>query len=145
MNFDERLNNSWWVLRIGLGLAPILAGLDKYFNLLANWEAYLNPAIPQLTHIPAVTLMHIVGGIEIVAGVLVLTPLTRWAAYIVMAWLICIALSLASQGRYFDIAVRDVLISLAAFTLAKLTEVREAVPIAARDTYAANAQLHRAS
>jgi uncharacterized membrane protein YphA (DoxX/SURF4 family) len=125
MIFDDKLNNTWWTLRIALGVAPILAGLDKYFNLLANWEAYLHPAVPQLLHIPAVTIMHVVGIVEIIAGIVVLSNFTRLGAYIVMAWLIGIALSLASQGRYFDLAVRDLLISVAAFSLAQLTEVRE--------------------
>jgi uncharacterized membrane protein YphA (DoxX/SURF4 family) len=126
MIFDDKLNSTWWTLRIALGLAPILAGLDKYFNLLTNWEAYLHPAVPQLLHVPAVTFMHVVGVIEIVAGIIVLSNFTRLGSYIVMAWLIGIALSLVIQGRYFDVAVRDLLISVAAFSLAKLTEVREA-------------------
>src|ERR1035438_4643615 len=57
-----------WTLRVGLGLTPILAGLDKYFNLLTNWEMYLNPIIPRLFHISAPAFMHIAGAIEIVAG-----------------------------------------------------------------------------
>jgi uncharacterized membrane protein YphA (DoxX/SURF4 family) len=125
MTLDSRLNNAWWVLRIGLGVGPILAGLDKYFNILANWETYLNPLVPRLLHIQAVTFMHVVGVIEIVAGILVLSRFTRFAAYLVMVWLLCIAGNLASQGHFFDIAVRDVEISLGAFALAKLTEARE--------------------
>jgi hypothetical protein len=69
--------------------------------------------------------MHIVGVVEIVAGLLVFTRFTRYAAYIVMAWLLAIAASLVTQGQFFDIAVRDIEISLGAFVLAKLTEVRE--------------------
>ena len=61
MIFNGKLNSTWWTLRIALGVAPILAGLDKYFNLLTNWEAYLNPAVPEFLHIPAVTFMHVVG------------------------------------------------------------------------------------
>jgi uncharacterized membrane protein YphA (DoxX/SURF4 family) len=144
MIFDEKLNNTWWTLRIALGLAPIVAGLDKFFNLLTNWEAYLQPAVPQLLHVPAVTFMHVVGVIEIVAGIVVLSNFTRLGAYIVMAWLIGIALSLATQGRYFDIAVRDLLISVAAFSLAKLTEVREAALGLERQRHSV-ASLQRAS
>ena len=124
---DERIDRAWWVLRIGLGLGPILAGLDKYFNLLANWEMYLNPLVPAVLHIHAVTFMHIVGVIEIAAGIAVLTRYTRYAAYVVMVWLWCIALSLISQGAFFDVAVRDLEISLGAFALAKLSEVRSTV------------------
>ena len=125
MLVNPRLNTAWWTLRIGFGLCPLFAGLDKYFNLLTNWEMYLNPAIPRLLHVSAPTFMHVVGAIEIVAGILVLTRFTRYAAYIVMAWLCAIALSLITQGQFLDIAVRDIEMSLGAFALAKLTEVRE--------------------
>jgi uncharacterized membrane protein YphA (DoxX/SURF4 family) len=131
---DSRLNNAWWVLRIGLGLGPIAAGLDKFTNLLANWEMYLNPIVPRLLHIQASTFMHVVGVIEILAGVLVLSRFTRYAAYIVMAWLIGIALNLVSQGMFLDIAVRDIEISLGAFALAKLTEAREVASVSERHT-----------
>ena len=125
MESNPRLNQAWWTLRIGLGLVPILAGLDKYFNLLANWEMYLNPMIPRVLHMSAASFMHIVGVVEIVAGILMFTKFTRYAAYIVMVWLWAISLNLVAQGQFLDIAVRDILISLGAFTLAKLTEVRE--------------------
>jgi uncharacterized membrane protein YphA (DoxX/SURF4 family) len=125
MEFDSRLDRVWWVLRIGLGLGPLLAGADKFFNILTNWEMYLNPVVPKLLHIEAVTFMRLVGVVEIIAGILVLTRLTRYAAYIVMAWLIGIAVNLVSQGAFLDVAVRDIEISLAAFALARLTEVRQ--------------------
>ena len=125
MRFDPRLSYAWWTLRIGLGFAPLLAGLDKYFNLLTNWEMYLNPLIPRLLHVSAPTFMHLVGVVEIAAGVLMFTRFTRHAAYIVMAWLLAIAGSLVAQGLFFDVAIRDVEISIGAFALAKLTEVRE--------------------
>jgi uncharacterized membrane protein YphA (DoxX/SURF4 family) len=125
MRLDPRLSHAWWTLRVGLGLAPILAGLDKYFNLLTSWEMYLNPLIPRLLHISAPTFMHLVGVVEIVAGLLVFSRFTRYAAYLVMAWLLAIAASLVTQGLFLDIAVRDVEISLGAFVLAQLTQVRE--------------------
>ncbi len=129
MQPDPRLNHAWWTLRIGLGLAPIFAGLDKYFDRLAEWEMYLNPLVPRLLHVSAPTFMHIVGVVEIVAGLLVFTRFTRYAAYIVMAWLLAIAASLILQGLFLDIAVRDIELSLGAFVLAKLTEVRGSEPI----------------
>src|SRR4051812_30219711 len=72
---DDRLNLAWWALRIGLGIGPFLAGLDKFFNRLTNWDMYLNPVIPQVLHVAPVTFMHVVGIVEMVAGLLVLT---RW-------------------------------------------------------------------
>src|SRR6185437_7987521 len=126
---DHKLSIAWWTLRMGLGLAPILAGLDKYFNLLTNWEMYLDPTIPSLLHIDAAAFMHMVGVVEIAAGVLVFTRLTRFGSYVVMAWLLAIAANLLAQGMFFDIAVRDVELALAAFVLAKLTEARTTIAI----------------
>jgi uncharacterized membrane protein YphA (DoxX/SURF4 family) len=108
-------------------VGPILAGLDKYFNLLTNWQMYPNPLAPKLLHIQPATFMHVVGVVEIVVGIAVLTRYTRYASYIVMVWLWCIALNLISQWAFLDIAVRDIEISLAAFTLAVLSEVRQSV------------------
>jgi uncharacterized membrane protein YphA (DoxX/SURF4 family) len=125
MQSNPRLKHAWWTLRIGLGLAPLLAGLDKFFNLLTSWEMYLDPAIPRLLHLSAPTVMHIVGVVEIVAGLLVFSRFTRYAAYILVAWLLAIAATLVAQGLFLDIAVRDVELSLGAFVLAKLTEVRQ--------------------
>ena len=125
MRFDTRLNQTWWILKIAFGVVPIVAGADKFFNLLTHWDMYLHPAIPRLLHIQASTFMHMVGVIEIVAGLVVLSNLTRWGAYIVMLWLLGIALSLIAQLAYLDVAVRDIMMSLGAFTLAQLTEVRQ--------------------
>ena len=124
---EERLNVAWWTLRVGLGVGPFLAGLDKFFNLLTNWDMYLNLAIPQMLHIAPGTFMHAVGIVEMAAGVLVFTRWTRYAAYIVCGWLVAIALSLLSQALFLDIAVRDLELALGAFVLAKLTEIRETV------------------
>src|SRR3954452_7626139 len=140
MTFDSRLNHAWWVLRIGLGLGPLIAGADKFTNLLTNWEMYLNPLAPQLLHVAPSTFMHLVGVIEMIAGILVLTRFTRIASYIVMAWLIGIALNLVSQGTFFDLAVRDIEISLGAFALAKLTEVRQAVGVRSESSSPAHIQ-----
>lgn len=122
---DRRLNLAWWTLRIGLGVGPFLAGLDKFFNRLTTWDMYLNPAIPQMLHVSAGAFMHAVGLVEMVAGILVLTRFTRYAAYIVAGWLVAIAGTLVVQGLFLDIAVRDVELALGAFVLAKLTEIRE--------------------
>jgi uncharacterized membrane protein YphA (DoxX/SURF4 family) len=122
--FDSRLDWAWWVLRIGLGIGPFLAGLDKYFNLLTNWPAYISPLILRILPFSAQTFMHIVGLIEMVVGLAILTKWTRLASYVACAWLLAIALNLVSMGMFFDVAVRDVEIALAAFVLARMTEVR---------------------
>lgn len=125
MYSNPRLNQAWWTLRIGLGFCAIAAGLDKFLNLLANWEMYLNPMIPRVLHMSAPTFMHIAGVVEMLVGILVFTRFTRYAAYVIAAWLLAIALNLVTQGQFLDVAVRDIEMSLGAFVLARLTEVRQ--------------------
>jgi uncharacterized membrane protein YphA (DoxX/SURF4 family) len=122
---DQRLNSSWWALRIALGVAPFLAGLDKFFNLLTNWTMYLNPLALRVIPIAPATFMRAVGVVEMIVGIAILTRFTRLAAYVAAAWLVCIALNLITMGAFLDVAVRDLLIAVAAFSLAQLTEVRE--------------------
>ncbi len=122
--FDSRLDQAWWVLRIGLGVGPFLAGLDKYFNLLTNWTAYISPLALKILPFSEQTFMHIVGVIEMIVGLEILTKWTRLGAYVASAWLVAIAINLVSMGMFFDVAVRDVEIALAAFVLARITEVR---------------------
>jgi hypothetical protein len=78
------------------------------------------------------TFMHIVGVIEIIVGLAILTKATRLGAYVASAWLVCIALALLTNGHFFDIAVRDLELAVAAFVLAKLTEVREESALSSR-------------
>jgi uncharacterized membrane protein YphA (DoxX/SURF4 family) len=122
--FDSRLDQGWWVLRIGLGVGPFLAGLDKYFNLLTNWTGYISPLALKTLPFSGQTFMHIVGVIEMIVGLAILTKWTRVGAYVASAWLVLIAINLVSTGMFFDIAVRDVEMALAAFVLARMTEVR---------------------
>jgi hypothetical protein len=110
------------VLKYTYGLVPIVAGLDKFTNLLTDWEQYLNPSIIRMLPFSAATFMSMVGIIEIVAGVIVLFR-PRIGAFIVMAWLIAIALTLIAGGNYFDVAVRDIVMAIGSFCLAKLSGV----------------------
>ena len=124
--FDSRLDHAWWALRIGLGVGPFLAGLDKYFNLLTNWTGYISPLALKILPFSGQTFMHIVGVIEMIVGLAILTKWTRLGAYVASAWLVLIAINLVSTGMFFDVAVRDVEMALAAFVLARMTEVRTA-------------------
>jgi len=125
--FDSRLDQAWWLLRLGLGLAAFLAGLDKFFNILAHWTAYISPLALKVLPFSPQTFMHIVGVIEMVVGLAILGRWTRLGAYIAAIWLLLIAVNLVTTGAYFDVAVRDVEMALAAFVLARLTEVRAQV------------------
>ncbi len=130
---DPRLQNTWRSLKVFYGVVPIVAGLDKFTNLLTRWDQYLSPLALRIVPVSPATFMHVVGVVEIVAGLVVLSRETRVGAYIVSAWLVGIALNLISSGRFLDVAVRDLGMALGAFTLARLTEARVArAPDAAR-------------
>lgn len=116
---------SWWSLRIALSLGPIIAGIDKYFNKLADWGMYLSPFATQVVPVSTAAFMHIVGVVEIIAGLIVLSKWTRIGSYIVMAWLIAIAINLVTTKMFYDLAVRDLEIAVGAFVLSQLSVVRE--------------------
>ena len=122
--FDSRLDQAWWALRIGLGVGPFLAGLDKYFNLLTNWPGYISPLALKILPFSGQTFMQIVGVIEMIVGLAILTKWTRLGSYLASAWLVAIAINLVSTGMFLDVAVRDLEMALAAFVLARMTEVR---------------------
>jgi uncharacterized membrane protein YphA (DoxX/SURF4 family) len=124
-DIDNRLEISWWALRIGLGVGPIIAGIDKYFNKLADWGMYLSPLATKIVPVSAPTFMHVVGVVEIVAGVVVLSRFTKIGSYVVMLWLLGIAVNLVTTGMFYDLAMRDVEIAIGAFALSQLTAVRE--------------------
>jgi uncharacterized membrane protein YphA (DoxX/SURF4 family) len=121
---DQRLDSAWTALRFGIGLTATLAGVDKFFNLLADWSTYISPVAVQLLPVSAGTFMHVVGVIEVAVGLTILTGWTRIGAYVASAWLLCVAANLA-LGGFFDVAVRDVVMAISAFTLARLAEVRQ--------------------
>lgn len=121
---DKRLSSSWWALRIGLGVMPFLAGLDKFFNVLANWTDYLNPLVLRIVPVDPGTFMRGVGVVEMIVGLAILTRWTRLGAYVAAGWLVGIAVNLVAKGAFLDVAVRDLLLAVAAFALARLTEVR---------------------
>jgi len=133
---DNRLYSTWWALRLLFGVVPVVAGLDKYFNLLTDWTAYLNPLATKLLPISAPTFMHIVGVVEIAAGLIVLSRWTRLGSYVVTLWLVAIALNLLVMGRFLDVAVRDLGLAVAAFTLSQLTAVREEASMTSRTSNA---------
>jgi uncharacterized membrane protein YphA (DoxX/SURF4 family) len=125
---DPRLNSSWWALRLAYGLVPIVAGLDKFTNLLTHWTDYLSPLAMKVLPVAPETFMHVIGVVEIAVGILVLTRYTRYAAYVLTVYMLAIALNLLTTGHYFDIAARDTMLAVGAFVLARLTEVKADVP-----------------
>jgi len=109
------------ILQIGFIAAPILAGLDKFFHLLVNWDQYLPSVVSRVSPIDGHNLMLIAGVIEIVAGIgVALKP--RIFAYVVAAWLALIIANLLVIPGYFDVALRDFGLFLAALALARLSQ-----------------------
>jgi hypothetical protein len=108
------------ILRLGFVAAPVLAGIDKFFHLLTNWDKYLSPAIANLSPIGGHGLMSAIGVIEIAAGVLVAVK-PRIGAYVVAGWLLGIVINLLLIPGYFDVALRDFGLSLGALALARLS------------------------
>ena len=121
---DKRLVLPAQILRVAVGLMATLAGLDKFFNILADWGSYISPHAVQLLHIPVGALMGMAGMVEMAVGITILAVAPRLGAYVASAWLLLVAVNLTVAG-YFDIAVRDVVMSIAAFTLARLWEAHE--------------------
>lgn len=110
------------LLRIGFTVLPIVMGIDKFTNVLTTWEDYLAPWIVDLSPLGAQQVMSVVGVIEIVAGIAVAVK-PRYAAYIVAAWLAGIVIDLLSYPGFYDVALRDVGLLLAALTLGRLASV----------------------
>src|ERR1700749_3751757 len=131
--FDDGLKVGWWALKIGLGVGPIITGLDKYFNNLADWGMYLSPLVTRVVPVSPATFLHFVGVVEIVAGLIVLSRWTKIGSYIVMCWLLAIAVNLLTTGMFYDLAMRDVEIAIGAFVLAQLTAARERQPAPVAD------------
>jgi hypothetical protein len=119
---NKKLNVLWNILRLTFSAVPIIAGLDKFINILVHWDKYLNPGIISILPFAPHTFMLIAGIIEIAAGIIVFTY-TKIGSYIVMIWLISISLVLISGG-WFDIAVRDLVLAITAYVLTQLTELK---------------------
>ena len=111
MTIDRRVESGRQALRLAFGIVPLLAGLDKFFNLLTDWPRYLSPAAQAILPVSAATFMHVAGVVEMLVGIAILT---RW-----------------TTATYFDIAVRDLVMAIAAYTLARLTEAHETAHAAA--------------
>jgi hypothetical protein len=122
--FAERLKTdlayqAFWLLRVGFAAAPILFGLDKFFDVMVNWEIYLAPWVNDIVPGSAAEAMYAVGVVEIVAGLFVLAK-PRYGAYLVAAWLGGIIVNLLTLSGYYDVALRDFGLLLGALTLARL-------------------------
>ncbi|WP_026556537.1 hypothetical protein [Arthrobacter sp. 35W] len=117
----EPAYGAYLMLWVGFILIPLIFGLDKFFNVLTNWEAYLAPWMVSVSPFSAHTMMLVIGVVEVGAGVMVaLSP--RIAAYVVALWLAGIIINLLSYPGFFDVALRDVGLLVAAVALARLAK-----------------------
>ncbi len=110
------------LLKLTYGIVPIVAGLDKFTNILTQWDHYIHPGIAAMLPVDAHTFMMLVGIIEIVAGIIVLAR-PAIGGLIVAAWLSLIAVTLLVGGNYLDVAVRDLVMAIGAFSMSRLAKL----------------------
>lgn len=118
----QSLKSTFTLLKSTFGIVPIVAGLDKFTNLLTTWENYIPQGISDSIPMAPHSFMEIIGLVEITAGIIVLTK-PRIGGYIVAGWLTIIALLLLIGGQYLDVAVRDLVMAIGAFSMARLAKV----------------------
>ena len=122
-HISDPAHQAFLLLRTVFTIAPIAFGIDKFFNLMTHWPTYLAPWVDRLVPGNAQQAMYIVGVIEIIAGLVVaLRP--RWGALVVTAWLAGIIIDLLSIGKFYDVALRDFGLLVAALALARLATAR---------------------
>jgi hypothetical protein len=119
LTLNKPISATFNLLRITFSIVPIVAGLDKFTDLLTHWENYLNPSIARMLPFSPHVFMMIVGVIEVIAGIIVFIK-PAIGGYIVAAWLTLIALTLLASGNYLDVAVRDLVMAISAFSLARI-------------------------
>lgn len=119
---NQSLKNIFNLLKYTFVVVPVVAGADKFTNILTHWDQYINPSIADMLPFPASTFMMVVGVIEIAAGIIVWRK-AELGGYIVAAWLTVIALTLLLGFNYVDVAVRDLVMAIAAYSMAKLSRI----------------------
>ncbi len=118
----QNVNSIFNILKFTFVIVPIVAGLDKFTNILCDWTQYINPSLLDMLPFSGGTFMMIVGIIEIVAGVLVF-KIPKIGGLVVSAWLVLIALTLLADWNFADVAVRDLVMAVSAFSMAKMAQV----------------------
>jgi hypothetical protein len=134
---DTQFVNRSKALQIAFGATATLAGIDKFFNFLADWSTYLSPLVLNIVPVSADVFMRVVGVIEIGVGLSILFVAPILGTYIVSVWLLGVAVNLVLAG-HFDVAVRDVVLAVAALSLARSLEIQSNVP-----AFTQTPELHR--
>jgi len=123
-NYRDKGYLAFRILQMTFIVAPIVAGLDKFFHYLADWSVYLAPEVAEMTQLHGSTFMYIVGIVEIIVGIGVIFK-PKIFAYVISLWLLGIIINLVIAGHYYDIALRDLGLMLAAFSLGLLSQKYE--------------------
>jgi hypothetical protein len=121
INLNQEIRPVYHLLKVTFGIVPIVAGFDKFTNLLTNWEKYIHPGIESLLPFSPHIFMMITGVIEMAAGIMVLIK-PAIGGLVVAAWLTLIALTLLAGGNFLDVAVRDLMMAIGAFSLARIAK-----------------------
>jgi len=130
---NNLIYQAFMVLQSGLVAVPLIAGMDKFVEILANWPQYLAPGVPQILGMSSQSFMYLVGFVEIIIAIgVALYP--RIFSYVVMGWFIAIIVNLLMLGQYFDVVLRDFGLAVAAFALSRLSQLKEEVPFVAAET-----------
>lgn len=119
---NQILKQTFTIMKYVFVIVPIVAGADKFTNILVDWTQYINPSLASLLPFSGSTFMYIVGVIEIIAGLIVLKK-PEVGGLIAAAWLTGIALSLIAGFNYLDVAVRDLVMAISAFSMAQLAKI----------------------
>ena len=122
LNLNQQLKPTFLLLKYTFGIVTIVAGLDKFTDLLTHWENYIHPGIANMLPFTPHIFMMIVGIIEIIAGIIVLAK-PSIGGLIVAAWLTAIALTLLTSGNYLDVAVRDLVMAIGALSMARISKL----------------------
>ena len=122
ITLNHNIKPTFNLLKLTFGIGPIVAGLDKFTNILTNWEQYINPLLLKALPLSPHVFMLVVGIIEIAAGILVLKR-PAIGGLVVSAWLTLIAVNLLLGGVFFDVAVRDLVMAIGAYSLARIAKL----------------------
>lgn len=124
LNSNQTIRQVITLLKLTFGIVPIVAGLDKFTNILTQWENYLHPGISGILPFDPHILLMIVGIIEITAGIIVFVK-PALGGFIVAAWLALIALTLLARGNFIDVAIRDLVMAISAYSMARLANLSD--------------------
>ncbi len=121
-NLTQPLKPAFSLLKVSMAVVPIVAGLDKFTNLLTHWENYIQPNLSLISPFTSHEFMILVGIVEIIAGIIVLAKPST-GVYVISIWLTLIAFTLISSGNFLDVAVRDLVMAMVAFSLVRMVKI----------------------